>query len=490
MPDNKQSTYRSLFKATSLFGGLQVYQILISIVKSKFIAILLGPVGVGIQGLLQSGTEVIRTLTTFGLSQSAVREVSEAAGNNDEDRVKLVTSVINKLVWLTGLLGTVVVMVLSPYLSQSLFGNYDYTLPFIFLSITLLLEQLSSGQKVILQGLRKLKELAKASAWGSTIGLIVSIPIYYLFGVNGIVPTLILSSITTVLLSWAYSKQYTKNCPRVTVRQTFKEGRTMLAMGIAMSVSNILITVCAFVLRSYISNNGGTEIVGYYTAGFTIVTTYFSMIFNALATDYYPRLAAVNSDNKKCRDLSNDPGDIASLIMTPLLLICLVFMPLILQVLYSDKFLEANAFVTWAVVGMLFKLASWLIAFQFIAKGETKLYIINETLLNSYTLALSLLGYKYAGLAGLGVAYSLSNVLYFIQVFVIAKVRYEYHFSSSFARLFIGQNLLVAICLLVVLYVNTVGTYVLGSTIIIVSIIYSLYGLDKKMDLRNILRKR
>lgn len=490
MPDNKQSTYRSLFKATSLFGGLQVYQILISIVKSKFIAILLGPVGVGIQGLLQSGTEVIRTLTTFGLSQSAVREVSEAAGNNDEDRVKLVTSVINKLVWLTGLLGTVVVMVLSPYLSQSLFGNYDYTLPFIFLSITLLLEQLSSGQKVILQGLRKLKELAKASAWGSTIGLIVSIPIYYLFGVNGIVPTLILSSITTVLLSWAYSKQYTKKCPRVTVRQTFKEGRTMLAMGIAMSVSNILITVCAFVLRSYISNNGGTEIVGYYTAGFTIVTTYFSMIFNALATDYYPRLAAVNSDNKKCRDLSNDQGDIASLIMTPLLLICLVFMPLILQVLYSDKFLEANAFVTWAVVGMLFKLASWLIAFQFIAKGETKLYIINETLLNSYTLALSLLGYKYAGLAGLGVAYSLSNVLYFIQVFVIAKVRYEYHFSSSFARLFIGQNLLVAICLLVVLYVNTVGTYVLGSTIIIVSIIYSLYGLDKKMDLRNILRKR
>ena len=490
MPDNKQSTYRSLFKATSLFGGLQVYQILISIVKSKFIAILLGPVGVGIQGLLQSGTEVIRTLTTFGLSQSAVREVSEAAGNNDEDRVKLVTSVINKLVWLTGLLGTVVVMVLSPYLSQSLFGNYDYTLPFIFLSITLLLEQLSSGQKVILQGLRKLKELAKASAWGSTIGLIVSIPIYYLFGVNGIVPTLILSSITTVLLSWAYSKQYTKNCPRVTVRQTFKEGRTMLAMGIAMSVSNILITVCAFVLRSYISNNGGAEIVGYYTAGFTIVTTYFSMIFNALATDYYPRLAAVNSDNKKCRDLSNDQGDIASLIMTPLLLICLVFMPLILQVLYSDKFLEANAFVTWAVVGMLFKLASWLIAFQFIAKGETKLYIINETLLNSYTLALSLLGYKYSGLAGLGVAYSLCNVLYFIQVFVIAKVRYEYHFSSSFARLFIGQNLLVAICLLVVLYVNTVGTYVLGSTIIIVSIIYSLYGLDKKMDLRNILRKR
>lgn len=490
MPENKQSTYRSLFKATSLFGGLQVYQIIISIIKSKFVAVLLGPVGVGIQGLLQSGTEVIRTLTTFGLSQSAVREVSEAAGNKDEGRVNLVTSVIKKLVWLTGLLGTIAVMILSPYLSQSLFGNSDYTLSFIFLSVTLLLDQLSAGQKVILQGLRKLKELAKASAWGSTIGLIVSIPIYYLLGVKGIVPTFILSSVTTVLLSWLYSKQYTKNCPNVTFKQTVKEGRTMLAMGIAMSVSNILITVCAFVLRSYISNNGGTETVGFYTAGFTIVTTYFSMIFNALATDYYPRLAAVNSDNKKCCELSNDQGDIASLIMTPLLLICLVFMPLILQILYSDRFLEANAFVIWAVVGMLFKLASWLIAFQFIAKGETKIYIINETLLNLYTLAFSLLGYKYGGLAGLGVAYSLSNILYFLQVFIIAKFRYNFSFSNSFARLFLVQNIFVVLCFLVVICFSSVWTYVFGAAITICSILFSLYGLDKKMDLRNILRKR
>ena len=161
MSDSKQSTYRSIFKATSLFGGLQLYLIFISIIKSKFIAILLGPLGVGIQGLFQSGTEVIRTLTNFGLSQSAVREVSEANGNKDEVRIKLVTSVINKLVWITGLLGAILVCILSPYLSQSLFGNYDYTVPFILLSVTLLLEQLSAGQKVILQGLRKIKELAK-----------------------------------------------------------------------------------------------------------------------------------------------------------------------------------------------------------------------------------------------------------------------------------------------------------------------------------------
>lgn len=489
MVTNNPNTYRSIFKATSLFGGLQVYQIIVSIIKSKFVAILIGPTGVGIQGLLQSGTELIRTLTNFGLAQSAVREVSQAFGENDPERIKLVSSVINKLVWATGILGMVVVMGLSPMLSKILFGNYDYSISFIFLSITLLFEQLSSGQKVILQGLRKLKDLAKASAWGSTVGLIISIPIYYLFGINGIVPTLILSSLMALILSWCYARNYLVDLTSVSRKQILQEGKSMLAMGIAMSVSNILITVCAFILKSYISNRGGSEVVGYYTAGFMIVTTYFSMIFNALATDYYPRLAAFNKDNERCRLLSNEQGEIATLIMSPLILICLVFMPLILQILYSDKFLEANDYVVWAVIGMLFKLASWLIAFQFIAKCETKLYIINETLLNAYTLAFSLLGYICFGLTGLGAAYSLSNFVYFIQVYLIAASRYQYSFSKRFLSVFSFQSLLIAICFIAVLQTSVVLRFIFGIIIILISTGASLYGLDKRIGLCTLLSK-
>lgn len=46
MSDSNQSSYRSIFKATSLFGSVQLFQIIIQIVKSKFIAVLLGPAGV------------------------------------------------------------------------------------------------------------------------------------------------------------------------------------------------------------------------------------------------------------------------------------------------------------------------------------------------------------------------------------------------------------------------------------------------------------
>ena len=51
MTNNDQS-YRQILKATSLFGGVQVFSIIISVIRSKAIAVWLGPLGVGIIGLL------------------------------------------------------------------------------------------------------------------------------------------------------------------------------------------------------------------------------------------------------------------------------------------------------------------------------------------------------------------------------------------------------------------------------------------------------
>ena len=88
-PKTETSTYRSIFKATSLFGGVQVYQILIGIMRSKFIAMILGPAGMGIAGLYSSATAMIKSLSSMGLQSSAVRDVSEANGTGDQRRINV-----------------------------------------------------------------------------------------------------------------------------------------------------------------------------------------------------------------------------------------------------------------------------------------------------------------------------------------------------------------------------------------------------------------
>ena len=199
--DNKDS-YRSLFKATSLFGGVQVYQIAIGIIKSKLVAMLLGPNGVGIQGLFTSATELIKQLSSFGLSQSAVRDISEAKASGDINRVNKTVSVLRKLVVITGSIGLIATVLLSPILSMSSFGNTTYTLGFILLAVTLLFDQISAGQKVELQGMRRLKDLAKASAIGSTFGLFLSVPLFFFWGTRGIVPALILNSLCILFITF------------------------------------------------------------------------------------------------------------------------------------------------------------------------------------------------------------------------------------------------------------------------------------------------
>ena len=52
----EQEGYQTAFKATALFGGVQVINILVSILKSKIVALWLGTTGFGIMSLFNSAT--------------------------------------------------------------------------------------------------------------------------------------------------------------------------------------------------------------------------------------------------------------------------------------------------------------------------------------------------------------------------------------------------------------------------------------------------
>lgn len=490
MTTKASTSYRSIFKATSLFGGVQFYQILIRIIRSKFVAVLLGPEGIGIVGLLQGGTQLIQSFTNMGLASSAVRDVSEANGRGDNSCISRTICVIRKLVWLTGILGLLVTAVCSPILSKLSFGNYDYTIPFIILSITLLIDQLSAGQMVVLQGLRRLKDLAKCSSYGTTLGLFVSVPLYFWLGIDGIVPTLVLSSVCALILSWLFSKRIKIEKVNIKTKDALHEGRQMLIMGISMSLNGVFGTITAYLIRIFIQDSAGIEVVGLYQAGVIILSTYVGLIFNAIGTDYYPRLAAINKDNVKCREAVSQQGEIAAMILAPMLTFCIVFMPYILTLLYSSRFMGANEYIIWACPGMMLRLAAWVISFLFVAKAESKLFIINEALACIYTILFSIVGFKYWGLQGIGFAFVLEYLVYFIQVYYIANRRYEFRFSIDFIKTYTIQLLCVVLCLCIVLSTGGFLKYLLGTAVVLISSVLALVGMNRKMDVVVFLKEK
>ena len=485
---DQQTSYRQIMKATSIFGGVQVFQIIIGIIRSKFIAVLLGPLGMGISGLLTSTTGFVAALTNFGLSTSAVKDISAAHSTGNEMRLAVVAKVFRRWVWVTGLLGAFLTAALSPWLSEVTFGNRDYTFAFIWISITLLLNQISDGKSVLLRGMRQIRYMAQAGMIGSIIGLFTTVPLYYFYGVKGIVPGIIVTSITTLALTWYYAHKLDIKPVFVSKARTLAEGKGMLKMGFMISLSGLITLGASYIVRIFISNNGGIEQVGLYNAGFAIINTYVGMVFTAMGTDYYPRLSAVVHSNHESQNVMNQQAEIALLILAPILIVFLVFINWVVILLYSTQFLPVTTMIYWAALGMFFKAASWSIAFIFLAKGASKLFFWNELITNAYLLGLNILGYYYFGLTGLGLSFLVAYFLYLIQVYIVAKVNYEFSFDSSFIKIFSFQFGLALLSFLAVKFMNNPYPYLIGVVLIGVSLWYSYKELDKRIDIKSIFK--
>jgi O-antigen/teichoic acid export membrane protein len=419
-----------------------------------------------------------------------VKDIATAFGTGNEVRIAIITKVLRRILWITGIIGALLSLVLSPFLSQFTFGNRDYTIAFIWISITLLLNQISSGQMALLQGMRKLQYLAKANLIGSILGLITTVPLYYFLGVDGIVPGIIVSSIITLLLSRYFSKKISILPINVSLIRTIAEGKSMLVLGFMISLSGIMVSGSSYFVRIFINYSGGIEQVGLYNAGFAIINTYVGLIFTAMATDYYPRLAAVSHSNILSKQIINQQAEIALLIISPILIVFLVFINWVVVILYSNKFIAINEMIYWAALGMFFKAASWSVAFIFLAKGTSRLFFWNELFSNIYLLGLNIAGYHYLGLKGLGISFMISYFLYFLQVYYIAKIKFEFNFTKEFIKIFILQFVLALISFSTVIYFAKIPSYVLGGCVILTSSIYSILELERRTEFLSLFKKK
>lgn len=487
---HKNISYTQILKATSLFGGIQVATIIISIIKSKFVAVLLGPTGIGITGLFMTSIAFVSTLTNFSLERSTVKNIATANGSKDLDRIATVVSVLRRLVWFTGLLGAFLTIIFSSVLSELAFGNKDYTIHFICLSSILLLNQISAGQGAVLRGMSKLSYLAKSSLFGALSGLFISIPIYYFWGVDGIVPAIILGSISTFILTYYYSRKVNINTVKVSKSVFLLESKDMIRMGLVLSLSSIVVMGEAYVVRLYIMNSGGVEDVGFYTAGFTIVAMYFGVIFTALTTDYYPRLAGVANDIKKANLLMNQQSEMTILIIAPILIIFLVFINSIIIILYSKEFTPINEMVLWAGLGIFFKAASWALGVIFISKGDVKTLFWSELSATLVMLTFNLLGYNYFGLEGLGISYFGAYLFAYIQTFLLVKYRHSFSYSKEFYKIFFFQLCLGIITFVASRWLGQSWNYIIGVFLAIISIMFTMRFIFSRTNILEVIKSK
>jgi O-antigen/teichoic acid export membrane protein len=260
-------------------------------------------------------------------------------------------------------------------------------------------------------------------------------------------------------------------------------------LGIVMTITGFATNGVMYLVRIFISHTGGVNQVGLYTAAWAIINGYVGMVFTAMGTDYFPRLSAINHDNSQIRKLVNEQAEIAILILGPLLVLLMAGLPLVIQVLLTTKFLPIMGLVQWALIGILFKAVSWAIAFIMLAKGDSKLFFISEMISNGIILITNILLYHYFKLEGLGFAFLLSYILYLTMVFIIAKVRYSFSFSTPFYKLFLIHFFLTIAAFAVIWKTGFPKGYFLGAILIATSTVFSFFEAKKRIDLHELLNR-
>lgn len=476
------SSYKNIFKTTFLFGFVQVFNIVTKVVINKVVAVLLGAEGMGIIGLFNSAIRMIQTGAGLGISQSAVRDISEANGANDYNTFSKTISLTNKVILLTSLLGVVVTIILAPFLSKWSFGNSAYTISFVWLSFVVGLNILSEGQLAILKGMRQLHALAKASIIGSVVGLVSAVPFYYFFGKGGIIPSLMVSAFSSLFFSNYYVRKVKFDRIKIRFKQLICESRQMVVMGVSLMLVSFMASVFDLVVSSFISHSGSLADVGFYHAGTTIIGAYFGVIITAMTTDYYPRISAINKNNEKLLIEMNKQSEAGLVMIFPLVVLFIFLSRYFVIFLYSDNFLPTIDYTDYAMIGTVITVVSNCMGMILLAKQASKIFIISVIAQRIVNIIIYLVMYNLYGLFGLGLSYIALSLIHLLLMSYIMEHFYKVHLVRRVLFLLVLVLGSTILCI-VVRGLEGIVSYVLGSVLLCLVTLFSYIYMKRYMQI-------
>jgi O-antigen/teichoic acid export membrane protein len=420
VPDNEEKpkdSYGQILKSSGLIGSSQLINIGFRIVRTKAMALLLGPSGVGLLSLYSSISDMATLLAGMGLNSSGVRQIAEAVATGDTRRVARTVTTLRRVALLVGTIGGLSLVALCMPVSRATFGNDQHATQVILLSLAVFLTAVAGAQTALVQGMRRIADLARLSVSGALFGTILSVTIVYLFRQRGLVPSLVCVAAMGIATSWWYARKVKVERITMTWSEVTHEASELLKLGLAMMGGAAANLLAAYAVRIIIRQDVGIAAVGYYQAAWVLGGIYVDFILQAMGVDFYPRLTAVADDNPECNRLVNEQTEVGLLLAGPGLLATLTFAPWVISLLYTAQFQPAVEIFRWICLGMMLRVVTWPMGFIQLAKGRRHIFLGLQFVASVLQVGLVWFGLKIFGLIGAGIAF----FVFFLSHFAIVR---------------------------------------------------------------------
>jgi len=417
----KRHTYGQILKSSALIGSSSMLNIAIGIVRTKAMAMLLGPSGIGLMGLYGSIIELTISIAGMGINSSGVRQIAEAVGSGDTEKIALTTLVLRRISIFLGILGAVFLIGCSGPVSTLTFGNDQHATAVILLSIAVFFNLVAAGQAALIQGMRRISDMAKMGILGTLFGTFISILVVYFLREEGVALSLVLVAAMGILTSWWYSRKIHIQMPSMSTSGVRLEAAALLKLGFAFMVSGLLMSGAAYAVRLIVVRKVGFDAAGLYQSAWTLGGLYIGFILQAMGADFYPRLTAIAKDNTECNRMVNEQAHVSMLLAGPGIIATLTFAPLVIALFYTPKFEGAVEILRWLCLGMTLRVISWPMGFIIVAKNVQNLLIFSELAWTIVYLGLAWICVSFFNLKGAGIAFFGSYIFHVLIIYIIVR---------------------------------------------------------------------
>lgn len=444
-PPATVTSYGQILRSSALIGGSQILVIAIGIIRTKAMAVLLGPAGFGLWGIYNAIADLATSVSGMGVNSSGVRQIAEAAGGGDDIRIARTVAALRRTSMVLGIGGAVLLAALAGPVSELTFGLEGYTVPVALLGLAVLFRLVSAGQAALLQGLRRIRDLAATNALGALLGSAAAVTIVYALGSDGIAWSLVALAACTLLVTWVYARRVDCGARDVSATAAREEAAALLRLGVAFMLSGILMVGAAYAVRTMVLRMEGPGAAGFYQAAWTLGGLYIGIVLQAMGSDFYPRLTGSIRDTTTANRLVNEQAQVSLLLAGPGIVATILLAPLVVVLFYSSQFLAASETLRWICLGMALRIITWPMGYIVLAKGDQRIFFLTELAWAVVNVALSWAFIRVYGIEGAGIAFFLSYVFHAALIYPVVRRMTGFVWTPTTAKIALTFVALVAL---------------------------------------------
>jgi O-antigen/teichoic acid export membrane protein len=364
------------------------------------------------------------SVSTGGINNGITKYVAEHSSSQKKINLYLKSSV-----WIVGaftLLSSLTLIFGSKYFATIVLNDSKYQSIIIIFGLTLWLYAINNILLSILNGYKQFELFVKINVVSSIVSLLFTCILSYFYGVYGaLLSSVTYQSVVVIITFYLCIKSKWFVSTNFFGRFSFLASKRLAHYSVMTLVSAATAPVGQLLIRSRITEKASLIDAGIWEGITKISGMYLMVITTSLSIYYLPRFSEIIDKNDLRKEIMS-----AFKLIIPLLLVISILLLLtnkwIILILFNKDFNSMTDLFPFQLLGDFFKIASWILSFQMVAKSMTKMYITTEIFTNTIFVLFSFYFIDKLGVYGATVGYALTYIIYFIlMLFLFRKLMFK-----------------------------------------------------------------